>query len=218
MSNIKLRRPSNAWSVFTCISPRPVNPSSAKVETPMALSSLSHKSILAAMPPEPCWSTTTGRRPVPVAIRNCPVVTVAFPLASPVRNCASDNVMVLIACSSMRAAMSFETGSATAKGAATRDISSATIKPRRFINLLPVSIPTMATVSYLTSLDHLVGAQQERGRDRDPDCDCCFQVYRQLELGWLLDWQVRRLCAAQNLVDEGDDMPVNEQNPRSVAK
>ena len=50
--------------------------------------------------------------------------------------------MVLIACSSMRTAMSFEAGSATAKGAATRDISSVTIKPRRFINPL-LSIPIM---------------------------------------------------------------------------
>src|SRR5215467_3159778 len=90
----------------------------------------------------------------PAAIRNCPVVTVAFPLASPVRNCASDNVMVLIACSSMRAAMSFEAGSATAKGAATRHISSVTIKPRRFINPL-LSIPNHGLRYHTCYLAHV---------------------------------------------------------------
>src|SRR5215470_16611772 len=74
-----------------------------------------------------------------------------LPLASPVRNCASDNVMVLIACSSVRAAMSFEAGSATAKGAATRHISSVTIKPRRFINPL-LSIPIMGYGIILATL------------------------------------------------------------------
>ena|SRR5215813_4603986 len=45
-----------------------------------------------------------------------------------------------------------------------------------------------------------------------------FRFTARLELGWLFDRQIRRLCAAQNLVNEGDDMPETEQNPRSVAK
>jgi hypothetical protein len=50
------------------------------------------------------------------------------------------------------------------------------------------------------SLDHLVGAQEERGRDRHSDRARCLQVYGQLELARLLDRQISRLCAAQNLV------------------
>src|SRR5262249_19113088 len=38
----------------------------------------------------------------------------------------------------------------------------------------------------------------------------------QLELGGLFDRQIGWLCAAQNFVDEADDMPVTEQISRSI--
>jgi len=66
------------------------------------------------------------------------------------------------------------------------------------------------------SFDHLVGAQQERWLNRHSECARRPQVYCQLEFGWLLDRQISRLCAAQNLVDEADDMPITEQIARSI--
>src|SRR5262249_41172927 len=54
-------------------------------------------------------------------IRNCPVVVVALPFVSPVRNWASDTVSVLIDISSVRAAMSGNAGSAAAANEATRE-------------------------------------------------------------------------------------------------
>ena len=65
MSRMKFSRPSSAWLVLVCVSPRPVKPSIAKVETPIALNSRAHISMLAPMPPEPWISTTTGSRPSP---------------------------------------------------------------------------------------------------------------------------------------------------------
>ena len=55
MSSMKLRRPSNAWLVLTCVRPRPVNPSSAKVEMPIALQlSRPHLDVCGPCRPNPC--------------------------------------------------------------------------------------------------------------------------------------------------------------------
>jgi hypothetical protein len=51
-------------------------------------------------------------------------------------------------------------------------------------------------------LDHLVGAQQERLRDRESERLGGGQVDDQLELGRLLDWKVNGLRPLENLVDE----------------
>src|SRR5258706_4493908 len=114
MSSMKLRRLSRAWLVFTSVSPRPVKPSSANVETPILLSSLVHISTLGAIPAEPCCRTTTGNRPELFASRSCPEVVVGFPLASPRKKCVSESVKVSIECSSVLAAISCETGSTCA--------------------------------------------------------------------------------------------------------
>src|SRR5262245_17534190 len=50
------------------------------------------------------------------------------------------------------------------------------------------------------SLDHLVGEQKERFRDREPKCFRCLEVDSQVELGRLLHGQVGGPSALQNLV------------------
>ena len=53
--------------MLTEVSPRPVKPSSAKVEMPIALSSRAQLSMFGPMPPEPWISDApTGSRPVPL--------------------------------------------------------------------------------------------------------------------------------------------------------
>src|SRR5215831_6389025 len=51
------------------------------------------------------------------------------------------------------------------------------------------------------SFDHLVGAEQEGFRHPETERLRCGQVHDEVELGRLLDRNVRRLRAAQNLVD-----------------
>src|ERR1700722_10809107 len=67
-------------------------------------------------------------------MRNSPLVVVALPLVSPFRNCVSDRVSVSIAWSSVRAAKSFEAGSAIAKDAAAAEIDSTAIRLGHFIS------------------------------------------------------------------------------------
>ena len=57
--------------------------------------------------------------------------------------------------------------------------------------------------SLLRSFDHPVRAHQERLRDGDAHRPGGFQVHHQLELHRLLDRQLARLCAFENLVDVG---------------
>src|SRR4029079_9155869 len=56
----------------------------------------------------------------------------------------------------------------------------------------------MTTVS---SLDHLVGAGEQRGRNLDFERGCGGQVEYEIELGWLLDWQIAWLRATQDLIE-----------------
>ena len=51
-----------------------------------------------------------------------------------------------------------------------------------------------------SSLDHLVGAQQERLWDFEAEGFCSGQIDDEIEFGRLLDWDVARLRPAQNLV------------------
>src|SRR5215831_5908739 len=55
--------------------------------------------------------------------------------------------------------------------------------------------------SRFTSLDHLVGEQQERLRDRQAERLGGGQVDDEIELGGLLDRDVTRLRPAENLVN-----------------
>src|SRR5215813_2599688 len=52
-----------------------------------------------------------------------------------------------------------------------------------------------------TSFDHLVGAQEERLGNLQSEHPGSGQIDNEVEFGWLFDWEVGRLCAAQNLVD-----------------
>src|SRR5262249_39367385 len=55
--------------------------------------------------------------------------------------------------------------------------------------------------SRFRSLHHLVGTSEERRRDFQGEHLGGLEVNNQLEFGRLLDRQVGRLCAAQNLVN-----------------
>ena len=60
-------------------------------------------------------------------------------------------------------------------------------------------------VNYRTakgSLDHLVGAREERSRHIDAERLGGDQVHDETELGWLLDRNVGRFLAAKNLIDK----------------
>src|SRR5712691_3866362 len=50
--------------------------------------------------------------------------------------------------------------------------------------------------------DHFVGAGEQHWRYFKAETFRCLQVDDKIEFGWLLDWDVRRLRAAQNLVDK----------------
>src|SRR2546421_12523691 len=56
-------------------------------------------------------------------------------------------------------------------------------------------------ISRAGSLDHLVGAQEEISTDRQSERSRCFEIDDKLEFGGLLNRQVGRLRAFQNLVD-----------------
>src|SRR5260370_15551212 len=50
------------------------------------------------------------------------------------------------------------------------------------------------------SFDHLVGAGEQCWRDGEAERFCGFEIEDQLELGWLLNGQISRFGASQNLV------------------
>jgi hypothetical protein len=66
------------------------------------------------------------------------------------------------------------------------------------------------------SFDQLVGAQQERFRHFQPQGPGGGQIDGQIELGRLLDRDIRRLRAAQNLVDQVGGAPVLAREVRSI--
>ena len=67
-------------------------------------------------------------------------------------------------------------------------------------------------------LDHLVGTQQNRAWQVDPDRLCSFEVEDQLVFGRLLDRQVCGLGAACDLVDVVGRSPVHGRDVRSVGQ
>ena len=65
-------------------------------------------------------------------------------------------------------------------------------------------------------LDHLVRSEQHRGRDRQPERLRGFQVDEELELGGLLDREVARLGALQDLVLAGSSTAAFTSAARSA--
>src|SRR5262252_2808447 len=62
------------------------------------------------------------------------------------------------------------------------------------------------------SLDHVIGAGEERRRDVKAERLRRYQINRQLEFGRLLDWEVGGLLAPQDTIDVGGGLP--ESCPR----
>src|SRR5262249_28333234 len=65
---------------------------------------------------------------------------------------------------------------------------------------------TPSRVGAWSSLDHLVGAHQQRCRSFDADGFRGFRINQRDKLDRLLDRQVRRFSASENLVDENRPM------------
>src|SRR6516165_9685476 len=66
------------------------------------------------------------------------------------------------------------------------------------------------------SLDDLVGASEDRWRDRYPEHGRSLHVYHQLELGRLLDRNIHGLCAAQDLDALAGELAVHFGEARTV--
>src|SRR5262245_11136078 len=67
------------------------------------------------------------------------------------------------------------------------------------------------------SLDELIGPRQKRWWDRDAKGLRSIDVDDQLELRWLLDREIGRLCPTQNLVDIFSDASEQVRKVCSVA-
>src|SRR4029450_3778493 len=59
----------------------------------------------------------------------------------------------------------------------------------------------------LTSLDHLVGAGEQRRRHFEAERFCGCEINNEIELSWLLDWDVTRLRPAEKLCDKLGSAP-----------
>src|SRR5262249_4466995 len=68
----------------------------------------------------------------------------------------------------------------------------------------------------LPSLDHLVGAQQERFGDVQPKSLGAGQIDDEIERGRLLDRQISGLCPAQNLVHVFGGAPESVREVRAI--
>src|SRR5712691_8544951 len=75
----------------------------------------------------------------------------------------------------------------------------------------------MCRPSHLTrSLDHRIRSPQHRLRDRQAQRLGGLEVDHQLELGWLLDGEVGRLCSLEDFVDVDGGASEQVQKTRSI--
>ena len=66
------------------------------------------------------------------------------------------------------------------------------------------------------SFDHLVGAGEDRWRHGQTERIRGPEIDDQLECGWLLDWQIGRLGALQDLPDISTDIAISVGQVRSI--
>src|SRR5262245_44847184 len=85
-----------------------------------------------------------------------------------------------------------------ARALATRDAAGTAVAPAASCkNCLRVSFIAV-TSTRASSLDHLVGASEQRQRNVKAECLCGLHVDDEFDLDCLLDWHLRRLLAFEN--------------------
>src|SRR5215203_4170896 len=77
---------------------------------------------------------------------------------------------------------------------------------------------TSATSGRSIMFDHLVGADEERGWDRDVDGAGSLHVDYELELRRLLNRQVSRLLTPQNAIGKGGEARIGSALVRAIAR
>ena len=81
------------------------------------------------------------------------------------------------------------------------------------------SFPDTLDSSFVrASLDHLVGAGEQRRRNFDAECPGSVQIDEELDLGDLLNWQVGRLVALQNSAGINTSLPVRFRSASSITQ
>src|SRR5262249_16937718 len=76
----------------------------------------------------------------------------------------------------------------------------------------------LAVFQMALSLDHLVGTQQNRDRDRDTDRLGSFQVNAELEFGGLLNRKVSGFRSFKDLVDVARGAPKHVRAARAIGQ
>src|SRR5262245_6611150 len=71
--------------------------------------------------------------------------------------------------------------------------------------------------SHSSSLDHLVGAGEQRWRNIEAEGSCCLEVDDELELGGLNHRQIGRFDALENLTGHNADLTKHIENIGSIA-
>lgn len=67
-------------------------------------------------------------------------------------------------------------------------------------------------------MDHLVGAQEQRWRNAEPELLRSCKIDHQFELSWLLDWQITGLGTFEYLVDISSSAVVHGRMVRAIGQ